>query len=119
MNPRLRHVLTALLMVAALAGLPAERSVATQQALRIIDPQALAGRLAITQFPRARLDGREVLLAPGVRIRSTDNLLRLPASLSDEQTVRYRLDPGGQVIEVWLLTDEEAAQAAREPGGRR
>jgi len=119
MKPRISRTLPALLLVALLACAPFSPRHAVGQALRSIDPQALAGRLIITQFPQARLDGREVLLAPGVRIRSTDNLLRLPGSLASEQVVRYRLDPGGQVIEVWLLTDEEAAQAAREPGGRR
>jgi len=119
MKPRTFRTLPALLLVALLACAPFASRDAVAQALRSIDPQALAGRLIVTQFPQARLDGREVLLAPGVRIRSTDNLLRLPGSLASEQLVRYRLDPGGQVIEVWLLTDQEAAQAAREPGGRR
>jgi hypothetical protein len=118
MSARLRLRLSVLLAASAataLLGVPT----AAGTPLRRIDPQARAGRLAITQFPRALLDGREVMLAPGVRIRSTDNLLRLPASLSGEQLVRYRLDPVGQVIEVWLLTDEEAAEAARNPGTPR
>jgi len=119
MKPRTPRALPALLLAALMAGLPVAVRHAGAQPLRSIDPQALAGRLIVTQFPRAQLDGREIMLAPGVRIRSTDNMLRLPGSLTGEQMVRYRLDPGGQVIEVWLLTDEEAAQAAREPGGRR
>ena len=119
MKLRTSRALPALLLAALLAVPPIAQRHAFGQPLRSIDPQALAGRLIITQFPQARLDGREVVLAPGVRIRSTDNLLRLPGSLASEQMVRYRLDPGGQVIEVWLLTDQEAAQAAREPGGRR
>lgn len=116
MSARLRLRLPALLVAAALLGMPAAG--AAQQQGRI-PSDALTGRLAITQFPRALLDGREVVLAPGVRIRAPDNLLRMPTTVTGEPLVRYRLDPVGLVIEVWLLTDEEAAAAARNPGGSR
>lgn len=118
MSARFRLRLPALLAASAAVALLGAPTAAGAP-LRRIDPQARAGRLAITQFPRALLDGREVMLAPGVRIRSTDNLLRTPTSVGGEQLVRYRLDPAGQVIEIWLLTDEEAAEAARNPGGSR
>ena len=118
MPERLRLRLAALLAASAAAAL-AGTSGPRASPLRRIDPQARAGRLVITQFPRAVLDGREVLMAPGVRIRSPENLLRVPAGLVGEHLVRYRLDPGGQVIEIWLLTDDEAAEAARNPGTPR
>jgi hypothetical protein len=51
-------------------------------------------------------------LAPGVQIRSTDNRIVLPMMMVSEQLVRYKLDARGDLFRVWVLTDEEAQQAA-------
>jgi hypothetical protein len=112
---RKRRLAAASIVVAfALAG--AVRPALAQ--IRRIPPGARAGRFSITSFPQALLDRKPVVLAPGVRILSTDNLLVVPSTLSgaDEQIVRYRLDPLNQVIEVWLLTPAEAQAAARDTG---
>jgi hypothetical protein len=55
-----------------------------------------------------RLDAAAARLAPGARIYSPEKMLVLSASLAGQNIpVRYRLDPGGQVIEVWMLRPEE------------
>ena len=84
--------------------------------LRRFPPKTRVGKFALMSFPQAMLDGKQVQLAPGVRIHSVDNTLVVPSTLSGERTVRYRLDPLGQMIEIWLLTSAEAEAALREPG---
>lgn len=106
--------------LAALAGASALLALgvplpATAQ-LRRFPPKTRVGKFALLSFPQAMLDGRQVQLAPGVRILSVDNTLVVPSTLSGERTVRYRLDPLGQMIEIWLLTPAEADAASREPG---
>ncbi len=76
------------------------------------------GTLELKVFPQAKLDGKDVLLAPGVRIRNTSNMVAVPATVSGTVPVRYRLDPQGQVIEAWILTDEEL-QIAKEEARKR
>jgi hypothetical protein len=76
------------------------------------------GRLEVKVFPQARLDGKDVLLAPGIRIRNESNLLAVPAAIRGEVPVRYRLDPAGQVVEAWILTAEEL-QIAKEEAGKQ
>ena len=106
--------------LAALAGASALLALcvplpATAQ-LRRFPPKTRVGKFALLSFPQAMLDGRQVQLAPGVRILSVDNTLVVPSTLSGERTVRYRLDPLGQMIQIWLLTPAEADAASREPG---
>jgi len=56
--------------------------------------------------------GRYTLaLAPGLQIRDRDNLIILPARLSDAKDVQVRVqfDTTGAVWRMWILTPEEAA----------
>lgn len=72
------------------------------------------GTLEVTVFPQARLDGKEVRLAPGARIRNESNLLAVPSTIRGKVPVRYRTDPMGQVLDAWILTDEELRIAKDE-----
>ena len=115
MQNRLRlRCLAALTGASALIALGLPAPAAAQ--LHRFPPKTLVGKFSLLSFPQAMLDGRQVQLAPGVRIRSVGNALVVPSTVSGEQTVRYRLDPLGQVIEIWLLTPAEAEAALREPG---
>ncbi len=75
------------------------------------------GTLEIVVFPQARLDGKDVTLAPGTRIHDRSGLLALPATVKGPVEVRYRLDTLGQVIEAWILTPEELRQAKAAAAG--
>jgi len=79
----------------------------------------LRGRLVITGFPEAALDGRPERLAPGARIRNPQNMIVPPATLTGQDlAVNYRRDAAGLVSEVWILTPTEAAaerEAANKP----
>jgi hypothetical protein len=86
---------------------------AIELALKRLPDRARTGKLAILTidvFPQAKLNGTEVYLAPGTRVFSTTNLIVLPMSIQNSpQPVVYRQDMLGQLIEAWILTDEEIA----------
>ena len=72
----------------------------------------LRGKIAFGVFPEVELDGRAERLAPGARIRNTQNLLAVPSSLGGQYlAVNYRRDPAGLVSDVWVLTPTEASAA--------
>jgi hypothetical protein len=69
------------------------------------------GRLVVTQPPEVTLDGKPERLSPGARIRNTDNLQLLSASVVGQTLpVLYRRDSLGLIHEVWLLTPQEARE---------
>ena len=99
-----RCVLTATLSAAIVLPLAA-------QTARPFPASALRGALQVTQAPELQLNGQPARLSPGARIRGTDNLLQLSASLTGQSLlVHYTQDPSGLVHEVWILTPDEAAR---------
>jgi hypothetical protein len=82
-----------------------------EQALKRLPDRARTGKLAILTidvFPQAKIDKNDVYLAPGTRVFSTTNLIVLPMSIQNSpQPVVYRQDTMGQLIEAWILTDDE------------
>jgi hypothetical protein len=86
---------------------------ALAQTSRPFPANALRGELVVVQPPDVALNGQPARLSPGSRIRGTNNMLQLSASLVGQHLlVHYTLDPGGQLHDVWILT---AAEAARKP----
>ena len=71
----------------------------------------LRGTLEVLQGSEILLDYKPSRLSPGGRIRGINNTLVLPASLIGMQyTVNFTRDLYGNVHQVWLLTNLEAAQ---------
>jgi len=92
------------LLVLLAAALPA-------QAQRNFTQQALRGELVVGSPPEVTLNGKPARLAPGARIRDENNMLHLPATLSGRKfVVFYTLEPGGDVLDVWILNAEERAR---------
>jgi hypothetical protein len=92
------------LSLALAATLPAH-------AQRVFQQNALRGELVITQPPEALLNGKPARLAPSARIRSPSNLIQLSGSLLGQKlVVNYTLDSVGELRDVWILTDAEAAK---------
>jgi hypothetical protein len=80
------------------------------QSTREFPLNALRGILQVGLSPEAVINGRATRLAPGVRIRGTNNLLQLPGSVSGQKLlVHYTVDSYQLVKEVWVLRAEEAA----------
>lgn len=60
------------------------------------------------------VDGDQKRLAPGATIRDRRNLIIVPVALPPEGSLAdYVLDANGQILRVWLLTEEEAARPKR------
>ena len=111
------HLLPAGLALAALA--PCARTVRAQTGRTLPETTEL-GRLRIEVFPQARLDGNPVMLGAGARIRDEQNVIRPPASIDGERRVAFTRGAMGEIVEVWLLTDDEfRAVAARIAAARR
>ncbi len=81
-----------------------------QTTLRNLPGDAERGYLTYVRGNVVSLDGKELRLAPGSQIRGQNNLLLMPAALPPRSLVKYRLDRNGDLVLVWILTPEEAAQ---------
>lgn len=84
--------------------------------VRTFPPNAKRGELEVTTPPNVRLDGKAERLSPGARIRGTNNLLVLSASISGQKLpVMYSREAMGMLHEVWLLTADEALAYPAKP----
>ncbi|MEY4763376.1 MAG: hypothetical protein RI907_49 [Pseudomonadota bacterium] len=84
--------------------------VATPPDLRDFPLHALRGTLVVGMAPQATLNGTDDRLAPGARIRNTDNLLLLPGTISGQKLlVVYTRDTYQLIKDVWVLRPSEAA----------
>lgn len=99
----IRCVTLAALMVAALP--------AVAQPHRTFTAQTLRGELMVTQPPEVLLNQQPDRLAPGARIRGTDNMLQLSGTLVGQRlVVHYTRDTLGNLLDVWVLTPVERAR---------
>ena len=78
--------------------------------VRTIPDDAERAQVRHVQENVIQLNGQLAQLAPGAQIRDTMNRLIVPMALPADAMVKYRLDEKGQVREIWILTDEEAAR---------
>ena len=112
MNRCTSRLVTSILLAfsAALAGLPAAaQDVGDPPAVRDFPKNALRGQLVVLAPPEISMDGKPDRLAPGARLRSSDNLLLLTGQVINQKlTVNYLRDNMGLVQQVWVLTDAEA-----------
>lgn len=94
-------------------------SPAQAQEIRNFPPAAMRGRLLVTAPPQVQLNGKDDLLAPGVRIRNAQNMLVMSAAVAGQELrVNYTREAAtGMLQEVWILTEAEAA--LRRPGSER
>jgi predicted exporter len=81
------------------------------QLLRPFPATALRGSMVVTQPPEILLNQKPARLAPGARIRGTDNHLLLSGTLMGQRLpVHYTLDGMGQLLNVWVLSPAEFAR---------
>ena len=71
------------------------------------------GSLSAVAYPQVTIDRTDYRLAPGARIFDDFNNMILPTMAPQSGKVNYQLDSRGDVIQLWFLTAEEAAQAAQ------
>ena len=83
---------------------------AQAQTTRQFTAQTLRGSLQIQAAPNVLLNGQPARLAPGSRIRGTDNLLVFPGSITGQAlVVNYTVDGDGLIRDVWVLNEAELA----------
>ncbi|WP_228893761.1 hypothetical protein [Pseudoduganella aquatica] len=84
---------------------------------RPFPPDAKRGKMTPAWHPSIVIDGKTRTLSPAARIFNQDNMIEMPASLRGENLlVNYQEDSDGQILNVWILTREEASQ--RLPAGQ-
>lgn len=97
------HALAALLIVAPI--------VAQAQVQRVFPRNALRGTVEFGVPPAVLLNGKSAQLAPGVRVRDTNNMIVLSGEFAGSKlTVNYTFDMLGDINGVWVLRAEEIAQ---------
>jgi hypothetical protein len=78
--------------------------------IRPFPPKAERGVMQITQPPELLLNDKVDRLSPGARIRGNNNMLVMSGALIGQNLmVNFVREPNGQVHEVWILTEAEAA----------
>ena len=104
-------VLAVMVAAGGLAALAPSTAAAQLQVQRPFPQNALRGEVVFGQPPELKLNGQAARLAPGARIRGTDNLLVMSGALAGTKaTVHYTTDIYGQLLEVWLLRPDELAK---------
>lgn len=106
-RPLMRIPILALLLALACATAQAQ--------LRTLPPDAKRGEIRHLYQMNVVIGGEEMRLAPGAQIRDASNMIMLPTALPPGSLVKYLLNSQGQVMRVWILTPQEAAQ----PDARR
>jgi hypothetical protein len=81
---------------------PPSQAPATQDQ-RPIPEDALSGTMSPPQGREVTIDGQDLMLAPGCRIRDISNRIVQPVSVRAPVQVRYELNPSHEVQRVWLL----------------
>jgi hypothetical protein len=78
--------------------------------VRPFPPNAERGSLVVIAPPVIQLGGKPERLSPGARIRGLNNMLLMSGALIGQNLlVNFVRNPTGEVHEVWVLTEAEAA----------
>jgi hypothetical protein len=98
-----------MLRCALLATTLATSAVVAHAQTRNFPATALRGELTVSAPPEVLLNRKPARLAPGARIRGADNMLLLSGQILNQRfLVHYTLDLHGNVLDVWVLTAQEA-----------
>jgi hypothetical protein len=91
------------------------QGVALSQPVRRFPLQTQRAQMVVLNTQDVTLNGTPARLSPGTRIRNTQNMLVTSGTLVGQTLiVNFVRDAAGQVHEVWLLNEAEAAE--RRPG---
>ena len=84
--------------------------------VRPFPPKALLGEMQVIQAPEVLIDGKPARLSPAARIRGTNNMLTLSASITGQTyTVKYLRESHGLIHEVWILNPAEIQASLSKP----
>ena len=77
---------------------------------RVLPENTIKGEMVVASPTSASVDGRPMMMAPGVQIRDPFNMMVLPGMIQRPVPVRYQTDVSGAISRVWILSAKEAAQ---------
>ena len=81
-----------------------------QTGVRPFPPGTERGAMVVTYPPIIRMNGKPDRLSPGARIRGLNNMLLMSGAIAGQNLlVNFVRNPTGEVHEVWVLTEAEAA----------
>ncbi len=81
-----------------------------QMGVRPFPPGAERGTLVVTYPPVIQMNGKPDRLSPGARIRGLNNMLLMSGAMAGQNLlVNFVRNPTGEVHEVWVLNEAEAA----------
>jgi hypothetical protein len=109
----LRRRLLRLVWALPLSGLAyvAPSQANAQVNLRPFPPAAERGVLQVIAPPVIQMNGKAERLSPGARIRGLNNLVLMSGSIIGQNLlVNFVRNATGEVHDVWVLTEAEAAQ---------
>ncbi len=108
--PKTRNLISRLLtFFAGISLVILSFPLAAQSSLRHFPNTALRGEFEVISPPNVLMDGKPGRLSPGARIKNTNNMLVMSASLVGKKlTVNYLPDDQGMIHEVWILNAAEA-----------
>jgi hypothetical protein len=106
--PPIRRRLLRLVLALPLSALAA---VAMAQAnVRPFPPTAERGVLQVVAPPVIQMSGKPERLSPGARIRGLNNMLLMSGAIIGQSlVVNFVRNPTGEVHDIWVLTEAEAA----------
>ena len=106
--PLWRRALLRLALAAPLLGMTAWAT--AQVNARPFPPQAERGVMQVIAPPVIQMSGKPDRLSPGSRIRGMNNMLLMSGSVIGQNlVVNFVRNTTGEVHDVWVLTDAEAA----------
>jgi hypothetical protein len=83
---------------------------AAQTAVRPFPPTAERGVMQVVSPPVVQMNGKPDRLSPGARIRGLNNLLLMSGAIIGQSLlVNFVRSPTGEIHDVWVLTETEAA----------
>jgi hypothetical protein len=77
---------------------------------RMLPQDTIKGEMIVGSPTSAMVNGRPMVLSPGVQIRDPFNMMVLPGMIRQIVPVRYQTDVSGAISKVWILSQREAAQ---------
>jgi hypothetical protein len=84
-------------------------------AARALPKDAKFAKAAVFDYPNVKFGKNIRRLAVGSKIRNEHNLIIMPAAAPKTANVLFKIDSGGEISEIWILTPEESKAYAPPP----
>ena len=105
-----RHLAAALALGLALVVCTLDASAA-----RELPKDAKYAKGARFDYPNVKVGQKTLRLAVGSRIRNEHNLIIMPVTAPKTANVLFKTDGGGEISEIWILTNEESKSYSPAP----